>query len=133
MEARLNDESVLLPHGKGGVAVEVVSVVFVIVGLMFTAWLLWRDGNRLRAVAMSGGVPGTAGATGVPGTAGAPDVPGDPWANPQPVDIDDAGGDDGGSDNAAGNDGEGDDAGGETLGESVLATGPEQPGQTRRQ
>ncbi|MHB1511407.1 MAG: prolipoprotein diacylglyceryl transferase family protein [Acidimicrobiales bacterium] len=130
--ARLNDESVLLPHGKGGVAVEVVSVVFVIVGLMFTAWLLWRDGNRLRAVAMSGGVPGEAGATGVPGTAGATGVPGeagatgvpgDPWGNPQPIDIDDAGGDDGGGDNA----------GDETLGESVLATGPEQPGQTRRQ
>lgn len=44
--ARYFDESVLLPHGKGGVAVEVASIVFVVAGAFLAIFLVWRDRGR---------------------------------------------------------------------------------------
>jgi len=65
--SRLCDESFLLPHGPAGTAVEIVSGGFIVVGVAFTAWLLWRDRNRVREPVGDGRGPG------------------DPWANPKPL------------------------------------------------
>jgi phosphatidylglycerol:prolipoprotein diacylglycerol transferase len=66
--SRFFDEYVLLPHGPGGVAVEVVSLAFVGVGLSFMSWLTWRDRPRF-ALARE--------------TLGDAPLP-DPWAAPEP-------------------------------------------------
>ena len=65
--SRLFDESVLLAHGAAGTAVEVVSAAFIVVGILFTIWLLWRDRHRVRPPRPEDGSP-----------------PDDPWANPEP-------------------------------------------------
>jgi len=73
--SRLFDESVLLQHNSAGSrAVEIASGAFIVVGLVFTAWLLWRDRHRRRtpAPAADGGR--------------APD----PWANPEQLKADPA-------------------------------------------
>ncbi|MHB1987691.1 MAG: prolipoprotein diacylglyceryl transferase [Acidimicrobiales bacterium] len=44
--ARFFDEYVWLPHGKGGFAVEVVSIIFVGVGVIFAGSLIRRDRHR---------------------------------------------------------------------------------------
>lgn len=44
--ARYFDEHVLLPHGKGGFAVEVTAVAMVAVGAILVLFLLWRDRGR---------------------------------------------------------------------------------------
>jgi phosphatidylglycerol:prolipoprotein diacylglycerol transferase len=64
--SRFFDEYVLLPHGPGGVAVEVTSLAFVAVGLSFMGWLVWRDRARSRGLASEGVTAG------------------DPWVNPMP-------------------------------------------------
>jgi phosphatidylglycerol:prolipoprotein diacylglycerol transferase len=64
--SRLFDQAILLHGGPSGVAVEVASIAFIVVGSAFTAWLLWRDRGRLRETGEDGGLPP------------------DPWANPEP-------------------------------------------------
>lgn len=61
--ARFFDEYVWLPHGNGGVAVEVASLAFVGVGAAFAVWLVWRDRRAASDRSASG-------------------LPGDPWAAP---------------------------------------------------
>ncbi len=41
--SRFFDEYIWLPHGRGGVAVEMASLAFVGVGALFAGWLLWRE------------------------------------------------------------------------------------------
>jgi prolipoprotein diacylglyceryltransferase len=64
--SRFFDEYVLLPHGPGGVAVEVTSLAFLGVGLSFMGWLVWRDRGRFSALASA-------------------EDANDPWANPAPA------------------------------------------------
>ena len=66
---RLSDESFLLPHGPAGTAVEVVSGAFIVVGVGFTGWLVWRDRHRVREPVGEDGTPQ------------------DPWANPEPLKV----------------------------------------------
>ncbi len=61
--SRFTDEYVFLPHGAGGVGVEVISLVFVGAGILFGTFLFRRDRLRLQ-------------------TADA--MPIDPWAAPLP-------------------------------------------------
>jgi phosphatidylglycerol:prolipoprotein diacylglycerol transferase len=60
--ARFFDEYVWLPHGTGGVAVEVASLAFVGVGALFALWLVWRDRHAASSRTLTG-------------------EPGDPWVN----------------------------------------------------
>ncbi len=70
--SRLFDESVLLPHGSSGaIAVQVASIAFIVVGVAFTGWLLWRDRHRVTEAGDDG-------------------EPGDPWANPELLKIEHA-------------------------------------------
>jgi len=62
---RLFDESVLLQHGEGGFAVEIVSGAFIVVGAAFCTWLLWRGRGRTVQVDPETGRPR------------------DPWENPE--------------------------------------------------
>ncbi len=79
--SRLFDESVLLQHNSAGsIAVQVGSGAFIVVGIFFLTWLLFRDRHRRRQPVADG------------------ERPPDPWANPEPLktdaadaDIDDAG------------------------------------------
>jgi hypothetical protein len=68
--SRLFDESVLLAHGAAGTAVEGIAIAFIVVGVAFVAWLLWRDRNRVREPLADGGRPP------------------DPWANPEALKSD---------------------------------------------
>ncbi|MGH9293577.1 MAG: prolipoprotein diacylglyceryl transferase [Acidimicrobiales bacterium] len=61
--SRFFDEYVFLPHGVGGLAVEVTALAFVGAGGAFALWLLRRDGAG-RGAGRDGG---------------------DPWANPLPA------------------------------------------------
>jgi hypothetical protein len=67
---RLFDESILLPHGPAGTWVEGASIGFVLLGLGFVPWLLWRDRAGLRQRVIAGLVPS------------------DPWVNPERPPID---------------------------------------------
>jgi phosphatidylglycerol:prolipoprotein diacylglycerol transferase len=62
---RLFDESILLPHGPAGTWVEGISIGFILLGVAFVPWLLWRDRASGRLRALEGATPG------------------DPWANPE--------------------------------------------------
>jgi phosphatidylglycerol---prolipoprotein diacylglyceryl transferase len=63
--SRLFDESVLLQHGEGGFAVEIISGAFIVLGIALAAWLLWRDRGRAPRPALESGRVA------------------DPWANPE--------------------------------------------------
>ncbi|MGH9297349.1 MAG: hypothetical protein ACRDZP_05175, partial [Acidimicrobiales bacterium] len=89
---------VWLPHGNGGVAVEVGSLAVVGGGLVFGLLLVWRDHRRLRTA------PGP--------------VAEDPWANPNAT-PEAVTGEDGAAPEAVG-------AGGAVRDESTLDSSPVQ-------
>ncbi len=69
---RLFDESILLPHGPAGTWVEIVSIAFVLLGVAFVPWLLWRDRAGARQRCLDGATPS------------------DPWADPEAPSTDEA-------------------------------------------
>jgi phosphatidylglycerol:prolipoprotein diacylglycerol transferase len=63
--SRLFDESILLSHGPAGTALEITSDAFIVVGVFFVIFLLWRDRGHKAA------------------TRDDDSPPTDPWANPE--------------------------------------------------
>lgn len=104
--ARFFDEYVLLPHGPGGVAVEVASLAFVGAGFAFSLFLLWRWHRQNSSVDRTG------------------EAFPDPWAAPVPAtpaseeSVDGGASDDSGD--SAGSGGSADESDGESDGANTL-------------
>jgi phosphatidylglycerol---prolipoprotein diacylglyceryl transferase len=52
--SRLFDESILIPHGPAGTAVEITSGGFIAAGVALASWLLYRDRGRERPASSDG-------------------------------------------------------------------------------